>query len=153
MGQFSMSGHCSCGAVSFRAERSPLFRFCCHCSSCQSFNESAFADAVVFWLRDLNVVGESTYEVYQRPAFLRRGRCAVCTEPSIEPLSLPGFPPVTIIPVKNISDQQGLPTSSFHMFYNQRLADVLDNAPKCNRFVGSQVQFVKMLLNARFASQ
>jgi hypothetical protein len=38
-----MDGRCTCGAVTYRMERRPLFVHACHCSWCQRETGSAFA--------------------------------------------------------------------------------------------------------------
>lgn len=37
------SGHCACGAVTFRLTSDPMFTHCCHCLDCQRQTGSAFA--------------------------------------------------------------------------------------------------------------
>jgi hypothetical protein len=38
-----MDGHCTCGAVSYRLTRKPLFTHACHCTWCQRETGAAFA--------------------------------------------------------------------------------------------------------------
>ena len=48
----TLDGRCTCGAVSYRMTRNPVFVHACHCSWCQRETGSAFA---------LNAMVEATY--------------------------------------------------------------------------------------------
>lgn len=53
-----MEGHCTCGAVSYRLTRKPLFTHCCHCTWCQRETGSAFALNAMIETECLDVTGQ-----------------------------------------------------------------------------------------------
>lgn len=52
-----MDGRCTCGAVSYRLTRSPLFTHACHCTWCQRETGAAFALNAMIETEALEVTG------------------------------------------------------------------------------------------------
>lgn len=55
-----LTGHCQCGAISYRVKAEPLFTYACHCGSCQKRTGSAFSMGLVVLSESLQVEGELT---------------------------------------------------------------------------------------------
>ena len=52
-----MEGKCTCGAVTYRLTRKPLFTHCCHCTWCQRETGAAFALNAMIESECLEVTG------------------------------------------------------------------------------------------------
>lgn len=145
-----VTGRCTCGEVQFQSERGPLFRAICHCSICRSFHGRDFGDFLVIPAKGFAQApgGEVDYKVYKQPPLLKRGKCRKCDAPVLETLTFPPFPKMMLIPSRWIAEQEALPAPSFHMFYNNRVADAADDLPKCSGYLPSQVKFSTVLTGA-----
>ena len=53
--QKTLSGHCSCGTISYRLLASPMVVHCCHCTWCQAQSGSAFAVNALIEMSNLEV--------------------------------------------------------------------------------------------------
>jgi hypothetical protein len=76
-----MEGGCTCRAIRYRMETSPLFVHCCHCSWCQRESGASFAlNAMIEADRITTLQGEP--EIIQTPSNSGKGqliaRCPTC---------------------------------------------------------------------------
>jgi len=143
---------CACGNVSFDMKGTPLLRFICHCTICQRFNNSSYADAIVYSSTMVQEpeLGLVDFKAYKPPPNVQRGKCITCMTPIIEHLNMPLFPKLTIIPSSTYQSNEALPLPTAHFFYDQSVAEVNDEIQKYEGFVSSQCGFVKHLILAKF---
>ena len=146
----SVNCACACGETTFATGESPLFRVICHCTICQRFNDTAYADVAVFRAKDVDTPAEGLvrYERMRRPPNVQRGSCASCGAPAIELFRAPLMPKLTIVPVRNIGAVEILPEPSAHIFYETRVGDVTDDLPKYEGYWRSQILFGRLLLKS-----
>ncbi|NBZ87031.1 GFA family protein [Stagnihabitans tardus] len=75
-----MNGHCTCGGVSYRLTRSPLFTHACHCTWCQRETGAAFALNAMIETEALELTG--AVEEVVTPSASGKGqviaRCPTC---------------------------------------------------------------------------
>lgn len=80
MPDHSHDGKCTCGAVTYRLTRKPLYTHCCHCTWCQRETGSAFALNALIETECLEVSGE--VEEITTPSNSGKGqivaRCPAC---------------------------------------------------------------------------
>ena len=133
-----VQGGCQCGANTFTIKAQPIVRFKCHCLVCQQYSGKAYNDVSVFLRKDVEQIqAENTnFKRYKLPPNIRRGKCKICHQPSIE-LALVGQ--LLIVPTMNIQEPNLLSAPSMHLFYHRRVANVEDNLPKYNGFMSSQM--------------
>jgi hypothetical protein len=134
---------CFCGSVRFNARGRPIFRGFCHCTICQAFNQAPFADVTLFRSKDVDMPDPASlqYKTYRPPPAVQRGKCLACGRPAIEFLRIFPMPKLIIVPSANILDATLVPDPSLHIFYNRRVADIVDNLPKFNGYWKSQLAF------------
>lgn len=145
-----IGGSCECGAAQFQLHGSALMRVFCHCTICQAFNESDYADITLYRSKDVTLSDPATVELktYKKtPPAVQRGKCTTCRKPAIEYFDMPLMPGVTIIPSVNMVKEVELPEPLMHIFYHSRVRDIEDDLPKYQGFVKSQLCFVKELLS------
>ncbi|GGX44116.1 hypothetical protein GCM10007385_10080 [Tateyamaria omphalii] len=123
-------------------------RAICHCTICQRFNQSDFADVTVFYRKDVEVKDDKnvTYTAHKKPAIVMRGQCSVCTLPAIEQVSMPLMPKLTIVPTRNLTDHSALPDAGLHIFYDKRVRDMYDDVPNYSGYMQSQIAFGAALI-------
>jgi hypothetical protein len=146
---------CSCGHVSFEIIGEPLFRGYCHCTICQEFNQTDFADICLYRAKDI-VMPENCkveYKTYASPAMVYRGKCVLCKQPAVEYISSPLMPTLVIVPSSNIKDQDVLPSSLLHIFYHSRVRGVEDLLPKYEGYLTSQFALFRCLIRGYFSRQ
>lgn len=77
----SLEGGCTCGAVRYRINRSPLLVHCCHCSWCQRETGTAFALNALVETGAIALLGAAP-EVVLTPSLSGKGqkimRCTTC---------------------------------------------------------------------------
>ncbi|MDX1498066.1 MAG: GFA family protein [Salinisphaeraceae bacterium] len=146
------TGHCECGKSRFTIHGKPLIRGYCHCTICQQFNQAPFSDISVYRQSDVDMPEDDLveYKVYQKPAFVQRGKCKTCGKPAIEKLRLPGLPKMVIVPNQNVQDASLLPEPQLHAFYDSRVADVEDGLPKYSGYLASQTVFTFKMIAGLF---
>lgn len=146
------TGHCQCecGATQFKALGEPLFRAYCHCTICQEFNNSDFADITIFRGRDIELADDQPvqFNTYRRPPNVQRGKCGVCDKPAIEFMHLPLMPSFVFVPTDNIKNENLIPAPALHMFYNRRVQDAQDDLPKYEGYWPSQLGTTRHLFRA-----
>jgi hypothetical protein len=74
------TGHCLCGAVTFRAEGTPLWIAHCHCASCRRNTGSAVATFVGFRESQFAVTAGKP-KVYESSPGVKRSFCGRCGTP------------------------------------------------------------------------
>jgi hypothetical protein len=91
---------CSCGATSFQTLGMPLFRFFCHCTICQRFNDAPFADILVFRAEDVALPPPGTviFDTYRPPPNVQRGKCATCGQPAVTVFTARFLPRLVTVP-------------------------------------------------------
>ena len=144
---------CSCGHAEFRVRAAPLFRFLCHCTLCQRFNDAAFADVVVYRAADLEDPpnGSVEFETLRPPPNVQRGRCAKCGNPAVEKFLPPLLPKLKMVPRSMHGPDAQLPAPVAHMFYDTRVTEAEDELPKYQGYLKSQLAFGKYLVAARLS--
>lgn len=137
------SGRCSCGSVVFETTGTPILRAYCHCTICQKFNNSDYADVTAFYAKSVSLLDEARvdYKVYKQPPLVHRGTCKQCNKPAIEKLNIPLMPKLILIPSSNFDDAGLLPDPVMHIFYDKRKHDIDDGLRKYSGFVSSQLRF------------
>jgi len=128
----------------------PLVRALCHCTICQAFNESPYADITIFSSGQVDLPDDHPvdFKEYRKPPAVQRGKCSACGKPAIEYLRLPVFPDIVFVPSANFPDQSALPSPSLHVFYNSRVADFQDDLPRYQGYWPSQAAFMRYLVKA-----
>ena len=141
---------CQCGHAAFVILGEPLLHGYCHCTVCQAFNEAPFADITLFRARDviLPAEGDVDYRYYSSPGLVSRGKCVACGKPAVETMKLPLMPGVVIVPTANIRDPGLVPPPSLHIFYHRRQMEVVDDLPRYQGYVRSQLAFSWRLVRA-----
>ena len=137
------SGRCSCGSIEFETTASPICRAYCHCTICQNFNNSEYADVTAFLAKSVTSIDDRKidYKVYKQPPMLKRGICRECRSPAIEKLNIPLMPKLILVPSTNIDNALLLPEPVMHIFYDKRTHDADDGLKKYSGFIPSQVGF------------
>ncbi|MEM8541872.1 MAG: GFA family protein [Pseudomonadota bacterium] len=148
MTSFNATGGCSCKETHYTISGTPMFRAYCHCSTCQAYNQSDFADIIVMRSKDVLLVGQEkiAYKYHQQPPLLQRGNCTECGGVIIEKMRIPLLANMTIIPTQTLRDRENLPAPSFHMFYHRRIADAVEKLPKHEGYLKSQMAFSAKVL-------
>ena len=140
---------CDCSSVCLSITGPALFRAYCHCKTCQAFNGTPHADVSIFRATQVTLADDQnvSYQHYQKPALVARGKCLKCGAPAIENVPLPLLPDLRIVPTNLLPDTL-VQNSSFHIFYHRRVRDVEDTLPKYNSFVSSQLAFRGALIKS-----
>ena len=73
------SGHCLCGAVTWRAEAAPNCQGNCHCHSCRRANAAPFVGYIAIANQALTLSGPVVH--YASSQGVERGFCSVCHTP------------------------------------------------------------------------
>ncbi len=141
---------CPCGDTRFTVHGAPLMRAFCHCTLWQALNRSPYADITLFRRRDVSPpTGESLdLSVWRRPPAAQRGKCRACQRPAIEFMRLPLVGELVIVPSANIGDAALVPAPALHIFYDSRVADIVDELPRYRGYWRSQLAFSRRLLGA-----
>ena len=142
---------CSCGATSYRTLGMPLFRFFCHCTLCQRFNDAPFADIVVFRAEDvvLPSPGSVIFDTYRPPPNVQRGKCATCGQPAVSVFATRFLPRLVTVPRPMFTSDAELPSPMGHGFYDTRVSDAKDSLPKYEGYFRNLFVFLKHVWLAR----
>ena len=142
---------CSCGATRFQTIGEPLFRFYCHCTICQRFNDAPFADIVVYRAADVALPPPGTviFDTYRPPPNVQRGKCAKCGQPAVTVFAARFLPRLVTVHRPMFRSDAELPLPQAHGFYDQRVADAKDPYPKYECYCRNQIAFLKHLWLAR----
>lgn len=138
---------CQCGHIQFDVPVKPRLRMLCHCTICQKFNQSSYADVLVYNTKDIKTPSNEfvSFTTYKAPPNVSRGQCVKCGQAAIETFSFPLMPKLTMVPAAMFSEAVDLPMPKAHMFYEKRARDIDDDLPKHNGFLKSQLAFFKHL--------
>jgi hypothetical protein len=139
---------CRCGASRFAVDGGPIGRFYCHCTICQEFNRSPYADVTAFPARAVALPEDSavTFRRYRPPPAIDRGSCATCGGPVLEFMALGPLKVFAFVPSQNFERPSELPEPSLHIFYNRRLADATDSLPKASGYWASEMSVSRLIL-------
>lgn len=142
---FEQRCSCPCGTTTFTLHRAPVMRFICHCTVCQAFNGTPFADMVVAHTRGVALPADHQvdFKAYRPPPAVQRGKCKACDRPAIEFMRLPIYPALTFIPTGNFVNATALPEPCMHVFYEKRVADAEDDLPRYEGYLHSQLAFAR----------
>ena len=142
---------CSCGATSFQTIGEPLFRFYCHCTICQRFNDAPFADIVVFRAEDVVLPPPEAviFDTYRPPPNVQRGKCAACGQPAVTVFNSRFLPRLVTVPRPMFGSDAELPSPMGHGFYETRVSDARDSLPKYEGYFRNLFVFLKHVWLAR----
>jgi hypothetical protein len=147
---------CPCGYSHVAVSGTPVLRFLCHCTICQSVYRKPFADVVVVRASQIATPIDHSIQVkrYKAPPALDRGVCSACSNPVVALLPLTPFFGLAFVPSANFPAEIRLPDPSVHVFYERRVADVDDAIRKVSGFWPSQWEvtsrFITGLLRSKF---
>jgi hypothetical protein len=131
---------CACGHGYVEVSGSPVLRFKCHCTICQSVYGKPFADIVA--LRSNQVARPVSpvlqFRRHRLPPAVSRGTCSSCNKPVVGFLPLAPFFGLAFVPAENFPASVTLPEAALHTFYDRRVADVHDELPKISGYWTSQ---------------
>ena len=95
------------------------------------------------------------YKMYKRfqlpPPNLARGRCTICRKPVVETWGFGLMHAVLFVPATRFADPERLPRPDGHLFYEHRIRDIDDGAPKHTGYFASQFAIAKMITRAMLA--
>lgn len=111
--------------------------------ACRAQRQAPYADITVFRAKDVGMPGAEfvEYRGYRPPPAVQRGKCTGCGRPVVEFMRIFPMLKLILVPSSNILDPAVVPKPSLHIFYNRRLADIVDDLPKCDRYWKSQLAF------------
>ena len=139
--------NCECGACKFEIDAAPAARLICHCTICQAFTGKPFSDVTILRARSVDISGAENiaFRKYRLPPNISRGLCKRCGKPAIE---FGGFGPARIafIPSSNFNRKNLLPPVGMHIFYHRRQSDAVDELPKYNGYLRSNLAVVKLIV-------
>jgi len=143
---------CSCGESSFIVKTTPIARFTCHCTICQSVYKKPFANFTVLLARDVEIINDQQlkFAKYRLPPALIRGICTSCNQPTIGFLQAAPFLKLAFIPSSLFPLQELLPATSGHIFYHSRAQDIADQLPKISGYWHSEWAVSKAILAGLF---
>jgi hypothetical protein len=122
---------CLCGSVAIELHGNPAARANCHCSSCRDFYGTSMFSATAWEAGSVDIVG-GELKVFKHPAKqLEKSFCGVCGEVvfGANRLGMRVVPNAIVArAVGGELDAALVPT--MHLFYRQRLVNVLDDLPK-----------------------
>jgi hypothetical protein len=129
------TGHCLCGAVSYRFEGEPAAVVLCHCDDCQRHSGAAFSVNVIVPRSALKIDGsprvrETTGTESGKPR--ERLFCGECGSPMFTILT--ERPEIAIVKAGTLDDRSGLEPSA--EIWSRRAHDWVGSSPDRARFVG-----------------
>ncbi|GLQ98810.1 hypothetical protein GCM10007863_32300 [Dyella mobilis] len=127
----SLRAMCLCGKTSLDLHGSPVARANCHCSSCRSFYGTHIFSATA-WESDAVRISDGLGQTFKHPEKqLTKTFCDVCGEVVFGTNRL-GMRVVPNVLLARATDGALEPSLSptMHLFYRQRVVDVLDDLPK-----------------------
>jgi len=140
---------CECGTCVVDVRVVPSMRFICHCMICQAFTGKSYSDMTIVRAKhvELTNTDQISFKKYRPPPNVDRGLCRQCKHPVVE---FGGFGTFkwAFIPTSNFESQGLLPMPQMHLFYERRLQDTLDNLPKHNGYLLSQLAIGRMLMSS-----
>ena len=131
---------CRCGASHFAVSGEPIGRFYCHCTICQAFNGSPYADVTALPARAVALPDNSAvaFRRHRPPPAIDRGSCPACGGPVVEFMALGPLKMVAFVPSRNFERPSELPEPSLHIFYHRRVADATEFASEGQRVLGER---------------
>lgn len=150
--QIQQECSCSCGKARFSVHGTPIARFLCHCTTCQSVYKQPYADIIAIRAQAVTLPEglNLDFRHYQPPPSVARGTCSSCNGPAVGFMSLGPLARVAFILSRNFANPAELPEPSEHVFYHRRVADIQDSIPKINGHWRSKIAAAKPLLRSIF---
>jgi hypothetical protein len=141
---------CPCGASRLNIAATPLARFICHCTICQTLYQGPYADVNVFFPKDIAIEEDNKlqFKKYRLPPAVKRGHCTSCNTPVVGFLRLAPFVRIGFVASKTFPDQALLPKPAMHIFYHSRVADVNDGLPRYSGYWRSELALMSHLFSA-----
>jgi hypothetical protein len=98
----------------FAVDGGPIGRFYCHCTICQEFNRSPYADVTAFPARAVALPEDSAvkFRRYRPPLAIDRGSCAACGGPVLEFMALGPLKMFAFVSSQNFERPSELPEPS-----------------------------------------
>lgn len=145
---------CNCGRAGLVVVGPLLGRIKCHCTICQSANQAAFADSTVLMAKHvpLDRVEHVRFETRKQRLAAQRGFCRSCGCFVLARMTGLPFLSLTFVPAARFPADFSLPKPMLHVYYESRIADVVDEVPKYCGNWPSQLAVLRMVLKARFGS-
>lgn len=139
---------CECGTCVVDVTIAPSTRFICHCTICQAFTGKSYSDMTIVRAKHVKLTNSDqiSFKKYRPPPNIDRGLCLKCKKPVVEFGGFGAFK-WDFIPTSNFESQGLLPIPQMHLFYERRVKDTLDNLPKHNGYLLSQVAIGRMLMS------
>ena len=145
--RLTQTASCQCGQSIFKVDGTPIGRFKCHCTICQTLYKKPYADVVMMWGGAITLpdVQPFTFRKYRPPPALRRSTCDMRGAPVVGFLRLAPFVRLAFVQSANFPDQSVLPPTSVHIFYHSRVKDFEDDLPKVSGYWASELAVTKLL--------
>lgn len=140
-----MIAQCSCGKVSYKITGPAATRILCHCTFCQTFNDAAYSDIVLYNAKRVEYDDNNPVEftTYSKPPAVQRGKCKHCGDAAIEFFNIPLGPKMVMVPAAMLDSPTVEP--AFHMYYHRRINDVHDELPKYSGKLKNQYASLRLL--------
>lgn len=133
--------YCQCNIDQLQNLQAPLFRFVCHCKTCQDFFGAPFNDECTFLLNDCTGVDLKNIEFrsYQKGfSPIKRGKCKSCGKAAFCMARVWPYPAFLMVPSEALSGHS-LPRPLAHIYYHSRVASVKDSTKKINGHFRGQI--------------
>ncbi len=123
---------CPCGETAFSVTGTPLARFNCHCTICQSVYQAPFADAFLMQIDEPfeTVKGEIEFARKKASGGIDRGLCPHCHAPLYARFPQSYLSKLAFVTAARLPAGTNLPPVDRHIFYGTRVADVADDLPR-----------------------
>lgn len=120
MSETNLTGHCLCGAASYRTSGPVVFTGVCHCKDCQRATGSAFSTVAAVPTATVTLAGETT--TFVKPGDsgqpVTRKFCSVCGSTLTHEAAV--MPGLTMIEVGTLDDPAAV-TPGAHIYCRSKL--------------------------------
>ena len=142
---------CSCGKAAVAVAGPFLGRVRCHCTICQAANQAAYADSTILLAKHvpLEHIENVRFDTMKEPPALQRGFCRSCGCFVVAYGAYWRFLSLAFVPAARYPGDVPLPEPSMHVFYESRVADVVDDLPKYGAWP-SDLAVLRVILRTRF---
>ena len=139
-----LTGHCSCGALTWQAHGSILWSAYCHCVDCRRAASSDYVSWLGVARSTLNWIGPRQY--YRSSDNVMRSFCKNCGSPASFETDV--FPEETHLYAATLDEPQ-LYQPTAHLFWSERLPwiQITDNLPKYPKGLQHAAQTGTILLD------
>lgn len=139
-----------CGASRLTLTQAPTARFFCHCEICQEVYGKPYSDATVVNAATVTISPDSPIIYKNYWSGLQRGVCSECQQPVVGLLAIAPFIKAAFIPTIVLGERFSAPKASAHIFYHRHLDPVIDDIPKINGFVKSELRAASIVLSGLY---